>query len=119
MLSRFSSFCTIPTRFFNSPNHIRNYGELIAYITFSLLSLGKTLFFLVTRKRFYKNTNILRNEGKYEVVLDQRKLKTPQGNLFVVDSEPLALAVAAEWDSQKDKILQSSMHLVFIIKVLR
>lgn len=75
--------------------------------------------FLATRKRFYKNTGILRSEGKFEITLDQRKLKTPKGNLFTVESEPLALAVATEWDSQKNNIIQSKMHLVscfFMIK---
>ncbi|KAI4465400.1 atp synthase mitochondrial f1 complex assembly factor 2/atp12 protein mitochondrial precursor [Holotrichia oblita] len=62
-------------------------------------------------KRFYKNTGILESNGKYEITLDQRKLKTPKGNLFVVDSEPLALAIANEWNSQKEKIVQTSMHL--------
>ncbi|CAH0557012.1 unnamed protein product [Brassicogethes aeneus] len=63
------------------------------------------------RKRFYKSTSILKSEGNYEISLDQRKLKTPKGNLFKVESEPLALAVATEWNSQKDKILQSKMHI--------
>ncbi|CAG2061662.1 unnamed protein product [Timema podura] len=62
-------------------------------------------------KRFYRKTNALYSDGKYEITLDQRKLKTPYGNLFVVESEPLALAVAAEWDAQKTHIKQSSMHL--------
>ena len=30
----------------------------------------------------------------------------------MVKSEPLAIAVAAEWDSQKEKIERSRMHLV-------
>lgn len=50
--------------------------------------------------------------GKFEITLDQRKLKTPKGNLFVVDNEPLALAVATEWNSQKNNIIRSNMHLV-------
>lgn len=58
---------------------------------------------------------MLHSNGKFEITLDQRKLKTPRGNLFVVDNEPLALAVATEWDMQKDKIVQSSMHLVNLI----
>lgn len=65
-----------------------------------------------TRKRFYKRTGILQSNGKFEVTLDQRKLKTPKGNPFIVDSEPLALGVAAEWDAQKQNINQASMHLV-------
>ncbi|XP_065163924.1 ATP synthase mitochondrial F1 complex assembly factor 2 isoform X2 [Atheta coriaria] len=64
-----------------------------------------------TRKRFYKRTGILQSNGKFEVTLDQRKLKTPKGNPFIVDSEPLALGVAAEWDAQKQNINQASMHL--------
>lgn len=63
-------------------------------------------------KRFYRQTNVLKGNGKYEIILDQRKLKTPKGNIFSVESEPLALAVATEWDSQKDKIMRSQMHIV-------
>lgn len=75
-------------------------------------------YILATRKRFYRKTGILESGGKYEVTLDQRKLKTPKGNLFIVNNEALALAVAGEWDSQKDKIIQSSMHLVSYYPIL-
>lgn len=64
-----------------------------------------------TRKRFYKSTNVLSSDGVFEVTLDQRKLKTPNGKPFAVKSEPLAIAVATEWDSQKDVIVPASMHL--------
>lgn len=60
-------------------------------------------------KRFYKNTSILYSDKKYEITLDQRKLKTPKGTTFQVESEPLALAIAAEWNSQKDTIERSRM----------
>uniref|UniRef100_A0A1B0CJK9 Atp synthase mitochondrial f1 complex assembly factor 2 n=2 Tax=Lutzomyia longipalpis TaxID=7200 RepID=A0A1B0CJK9_LUTLO len=53
-----------------------------------------------TVKRFYRKTNISFCDGKYEVMLDQRKLKTPGGKVFQVDNESLAIAVAAEWDAQ-------------------
>lgn len=43
-------------------------------------------------KRFYKNTGVLNCDGKYEVTLDNRKLKTPTGSPFVLKSEPLAIA---------------------------
>ncbi|XP_043249527.1 ATP synthase mitochondrial F1 complex assembly factor 2 [Colletes gigas] len=62
-------------------------------------------------KRFYRKTNIISSSGKFEIALDQRKLKTPQGNIFEVDNKPLALAVAAEWDAQKDIIDRGNMHL--------
>lgn len=64
-----------------------------------------------SRKRFYKNTNVLSSDGSYEITLDQRKLKTPNGKPFIVKSEPLAIAVATEWNNQKDTIVRSSMHL--------
>uniref|UniRef100_A0ABM5FC63 ATP synthase mitochondrial F1 complex assembly factor 2 n=1 Tax=Pogona vitticeps TaxID=103695 RepID=A0ABM5FC63_9SAUR len=63
------------------------------------------------RKRFYKNVTISQGEGGFEINLDHRKLKTPQAKLFTVPSETLALAVATEWDSQKDTIKSYTMHL--------
>lgn len=54
---------------------------------------------------------MLYNDGKYEVTLDQRKLKTPRGTLFTVESEPLALAIATEWNSQKETVERSTMML--------
>ncbi|XP_046402322.1 ATP synthase mitochondrial F1 complex assembly factor 2 [Ischnura elegans] len=66
------------------------------------------------RNRFFKKTSILQNEGLFEVTLDHRKLKTPQGNVFRVPSESLARAVAVEWDSQKEKIDLSTMFLTGI-----
>ncbi|CAK9816165.1 ATP synthase mitochondrial F1 complex assembly factor 2 [Anthophora quadrimaculata] len=66
---------------------------------------------MATVKRFYRKTNILSSGGKYEITLDQKKLKTPQGKVFQVDSMPLALAVAAEWDMQKEIVDRSNMHL--------
>ncbi|XP_076687131.1 ATP synthase mitochondrial F1 complex assembly factor 2 homolog l(2)k14505 [Andrena cerasifolii] len=66
---------------------------------------------MATVKRFYRKTNILSSGGKFEVTLDQRKLKTPRGKIFEVDSKPLALAIAAEWDAQKEIIDRSNMHL--------
>jgi ATP synthase F1 complex assembly factor 2 len=43
--------------------------------------------------------------------LDQRKLRTPSGSVLKVTSEPLALMIANEWNSQSDKIQLSNMHL--------
>ncbi|KAI5704520.1 hypothetical protein M8J76_013934 [Diaphorina citri] len=65
-------------------------------------------------KRFYKKVGILESNGDYEISLDHRKLKTPNGVLFKVSSEPLALAIAAEWDAQHETIQRSTMHLTAI-----
>ncbi|KAM3917866.1 ATP synthase mitochondrial F1 complex assembly factor 2 [Leptodactylus fuscus] len=63
------------------------------------------------RKKFYESVTIAQGEGGYEINLDHRKLKTPQGKIFTVPSEPLAIAVATEWDSQKETIKFFTMHL--------
>ncbi|KAG5683267.1 hypothetical protein PVAND_012557 [Polypedilum vanderplanki] len=68
-------------------------------------------FYASAPKRFYKNTGILYNDKKYEITLDQRKLKTPLGSPFYVESEPLALAIATEWNSQKETIERPRMML--------
>ncbi|XP_037961122.1 ATP synthase mitochondrial F1 complex assembly factor 2-like [Teleopsis dalmanni] len=68
-------------------------------------------FYAAPARRFYRNTSVVCNNGKYEVILDQRKLKTPNGTIFTVNSEPLAIAVANEFDSQLEYIELSKMHL--------
>ncbi|KAL1491130.1 hypothetical protein ABEB36_011772 [Hypothenemus hampei] len=80
---------------------------------------GSSDFEKTTRNRFYKNTGILKSDDKFEITLDQRKLKTPKGNLFLVEAEPLALAVATEWHSQKNKIIQSKMHLTTLCNTVQ
>ncbi|XP_060526045.1 ATP synthase mitochondrial F1 complex assembly factor 2 [Cylas formicarius] len=74
--------------------------------------------FYATAKRFYKNASIIKSEGKFEIILDQMRLKTPKGNVFNINSEPLALAVATEFNSQRDKILQSEMHITTLCNTI-
>ncbi|XP_045214684.2 ATP synthase mitochondrial F1 complex assembly factor 2-like [Mercenaria mercenaria] len=62
-------------------------------------------------KKFYKNATVSQYEGWFEINLDQRKLRTPGGNLFRVPNEELALAVATEWNGQKKVVQRHSMHL--------
>lgn len=70
------------------------------------------LLIIATVKRFYRRTNILSSGEKFEITLDQRKLKTPKGKIFEVNNKALALAVATEWDAQKDIVEKENMHLV-------
>ncbi|XP_053550962.1 ATP synthase mitochondrial F1 complex assembly factor 2 [Bombina bombina] len=65
----------------------------------------------IDRKKFYENVSITHGEGGYEINLDRRKLKTPSGKVFTVPSEALAIAVATEWDCQRDTIKFYTMHL--------
>jgi len=50
-------------------------------------------------------------------MLDKYKLKTPMGQMFRVQSEALAIAVATEWDSQHEFIKKPTMHLVSYFSV--
>ncbi|KAI1896001.1 hypothetical protein AGOR_G00090310 [Albula goreensis] len=64
------------------------------------------------RKKFYQDVSISQGEeGLFEINLDRRKLKTPGGKLFTVPNEALAIAVATEWDAQRDTLKFYTMHL--------
>ncbi|XP_045511673.1 ATP synthase mitochondrial F1 complex assembly factor 2 [Colias croceus] len=64
-----------------------------------------------TRKRFYRRADIVQNENNWEVTLDHRRLKTPNGQVLTVNTESLARAIAMEWDAQHESITQPTMHL--------
>lgn len=73
------------------------------------------------RKRFYKKVSIAESPEcgtNYEILLDQRKLKTPLGSLVTIENQFLALALAEEWDRQSKKIDLSSMHLNSLINTM-
>ena len=73
------------------------------------------------RKRFYKQVSIVESSQSptnYEILLDQRKLKTPLGKLVTIENEFLALALAQEWNQQLKNIDLSSMHLNSLINTL-
>jgi len=68
------------------------------------------------RKRFYKNVSVVEvDKSKYEINLDKRKLKTPNGQSFNVKSKLLANMCAFEWESQKESIRLGTMHLTSLI----
>lgn len=48
----------------------------------------------------------------YAIALDGRMLKTPKRQPMVLPTEALALAVAAEWAAQTDKLRSYTMPLV-------
>ncbi|CAG2239948.1 ATP12 [Mytilus edulis] len=62
-------------------------------------------------KKFYKNATITQTNGWFEINLDQKKLKTPNGKVFKVPNEALALAVATEWNMQHKIVKRHYMHL--------
>lgn len=78
----------------------------------NLLPLWGCLLFLSACSSLISQDLSSDSPGGFEINLDHRKLKTPQAKLFTVPSEALAIAVATEWDSQKDTIKFYTMHLV-------
>lgn len=67
--------------------------------------------------RFYKSVSTRGEDGQFEVLLDERVLKTPGKMAFVLPTEPLAEAVAKEWDAQTDKIDPAKMLLTRLLNV--
>jgi chaperone required for assembly of F1-ATPase len=62
-------------------------------------------------KRFYKQAGTVPAAGGYAVTLNGRLVKTPGKRELVVPSDALAMAVAAEWDAQQEKIRPATMPL--------
>lgn len=55
-------------------------------------------------KRFWKEARADECDGGYTVLLDGRSVKTPAKTPLVLPTQPLAEAVAAEWDAQQERI---------------
>lgn len=69
------------------------------------------VLFADARKKFYKNVSITCDENRFEINLDERKLRTPSGKILQLPNRPLALMVAQEWNSQQKTIQLHDMHL--------
>jgi len=55
-------------------------------------------------KRFYKEAAAIACDGGFAIELDGRSLKTPKRTGLVVPTEPLATAIAGEWNTVGDTI---------------
>jgi len=61
-------------------------------------------------RRFYKEVGVVPAGGGWGVQLDGKPLRTPAKKMFVLPTEALAGAIAAEWDAQAEHIDFSYMH---------
>ncbi|XP_051968902.1 ATP synthase mitochondrial F1 complex assembly factor 2 [Xyrauchen texanus] len=87
-------------------------GQHVLSLSTTHIQKAKYASSITERKKFYENVSISQGEGGlFEINLDKRKLKTPGGKLFTVPNEALAIAVATEWDVQKDTLKFYAMHL--------
>ncbi|MGN6496226.1 MAG: ATP12 family chaperone protein [Tsuneonella sp.] len=55
-------------------------------------------------KRFWKNVSVRPVEGGWQVMLDERPLRTQQGAQQIVPSEALAELLAGEWRAQGEEV---------------
>jgi chaperone required for assembly of F1-ATPase len=66
-------------------------------------------------KRFYKTVAVRREGGGFAVLLDGKAMRTPAGRALAAPSEALALAVAAEWRGQGERIRPAAMPLTQLL----
>jgi chaperone required for assembly of F1-ATPase len=62
-------------------------------------------------RRFYANVGVAPEPGGVSVRLDDRPIKTPARRSLVAPTQPLAAAIAAEWDAQSEVIDPAKMPL--------
>lgn len=62
-------------------------------------------------RRVYEAADVLPVEGGYAVALDGRRVITPGKRDLVLPTEPLAAAIAAEWNAQTGEIRPAQMPL--------
>ncbi len=62
-------------------------------------------------KKFYKTVEAGTAPGGYVIRLDRKPIKTPLQKPLILTSEKLAVAIAQEWQAQKENIVPASMPL--------
>jgi chaperone required for assembly of F1-ATPase len=62
-------------------------------------------------KRFYSHADVRPAESGYEIVLDERPVRTPSRNSLRVPTEGLAQAIAEEWNAQVEEVDPRAMPL--------
>ncbi|HEX2526793.1 MAG TPA: ATP12 family protein [Geminicoccus sp.] len=62
-------------------------------------------------KRFYKAVSTARQGQVWQVLLDDKPIRTPMRQLLELPTEALALAIASEWEAQHDEVRAPDMRL--------
>lgn len=63
------------------------------------------------RKRLYKLARISANGCDFDIMLDERPIRTPAGRTLTVPTEALAEAIAQEWNAQGEMIAAAGLPL--------
>lgn len=62
-------------------------------------------------RRFWKAASVRQTAGGWEILLDDKPLRTPGKQALIVPTQALAEAIAAEWEAQADIIDPRAMPL--------
>ncbi len=62
-------------------------------------------------KRFWEAAHVAEADGMFEVLLDARPVRTPAKAALKVPTRAMAVAVAAEWDAQVEKVDPGTMPI--------
>jgi chaperone required for assembly of F1-ATPase len=63
-------------------------------------------------RRFYQTATIAPIEGGWEILLDGKPVRSPAKRPLVLPTEPLAAAIAEEWQAQGDTVQPQTMPLM-------
>jgi chaperone required for assembly of F1-ATPase len=63
-------------------------------------------------RRFYQTATIAPVEGGWEILLDGKPVRSPAKRPLVLPTEPLAAAIAEEWQAQGDTVQPQTMPLM-------
>jgi chaperone required for assembly of F1-ATPase len=66
-------------------------------------------------RRFYRAAAVTRSAGGFGVALDGKPMRTPAGRPLTLPSEPLAAAIAAEWQAQDEKVKPLTMPIMRLV----
>ena len=67
------------------------------------------------RRRFYEQVTVVECESRFDLLLDERPVRTPARNPLGTPTRALSEAVAAEWRAQGESIDPSSMPLTRLV----
>jgi len=73
--------------------------------------VGATMRADGTAPKFYDVVNVERSSDGWHVILDGRRLRTPNRGTYVFASKALAVAVGDEWNAQEESIAPFTMPL--------
>lgn len=66
---------------------------------------------MTRRERFYKSVSLDETDDGFAILLDGRKVRTPERRPLLLENRPIGEAVAKEWSQQGDEIDPLSMPL--------